>query len=318
SVYRIQSSTPTGFDDSQASGRVYMVDGGVEKKIRNYTAPQKGMQISPPTGNRTVLMEDLGDPTSLFYEQAPETDGHLYLYVCCRLQNQIVRARIDTLPTAVPLQPQVFQSGLNNPIEVTDGGDRVYVLEAGNGNWQVRWFMKQGSGTGAFPNDAAVPFINPTAISFVASYLSYGAVILFSDMGGNGVAPRIGVIRISDGKRFVVANSNAGIGPLQLPQQIAQGSMWDAVDVAVTKVYWSADPDHFDQHNYIASMPHQASEWTCDTTQNGNPWYFTFTRSERRNFPDGSEWLTDFAWGVQPIKWSPPIAVPVGQVANPS
>ncbi|CAN5294561.1 hypothetical protein BH09SUM1_BH09SUM1_09010 [soil metagenome] len=303
-------------DYTQANGRVYMVDGGAEKKIRNYTLPQKGMQITPATGNRSVLLDGLGDPTSLFYDQSPESDGNQYLYVACRNQNQILRVNISALPNSLPLSAQVFQSGLNNPTELADGGDRVYVMEALGPNSQVRWFMKQGGGSGVLPNDLAVPFINPTAIQFVGSLLAYGAVILYSDMGSNGQNQSIVAIRISDGKRFIICSSAVGVGPLQLPMQISQGVMWDELDDVVTKVYWSADPNHFDQNNYIASMPHHAGEWTCDTTQPGNPWYFSFTRFERKYMADGSEWLTDFGWGVQPIKWSPAIAVPVGQAPH--
>jgi hypothetical protein len=280
------------------NGALLYVDGGAQQKIRSNFVGSFGVPQRPPTGDRLFVAEGLGDPTSLFYDGAN-------VYLCCRLEGAIRRVPVTSPPTG-PIASNIFVSGLANPVSLADGGDRVFVLEAQGAASAIRWYMKDGSASGVVPPDPTLPYVAPLALQLVYAFVGAGPTFL--------VADRDAVLAVDNvtGKRRVVADASTGHGPWGTVAQLALGTLWDELS-ALLKIYWSTDPGHFPAEHFIASMPHHAAEWTCDTTQPGDPWYLSYTRYRREPKPDGTEWFRMFGWGVQEVVWNPAMPRPVGE-----
>jgi hypothetical protein len=299
-------------DISGQDGSVLLVDGGEQQKVRNNFAGQFGLWIREGSGDRRFLLQGLGDPTSLIFDTGFNAAGQRFLYVACRNQGQIVRTDIAQYPTVPLPAPTVFTSGLTNPTDLADGGDRVYVLESAGAQSRIKWFMKDGSQSGTVPDDPSIPYIAPSGLQFLYGFLQSGTTLLVPDAGTANGDGRLLAVNATTGAKQLVASPSKGHGPFGIPVQVNLGNMYDELP-SIVKVYWSADPKQFTADRYFTSIPHHAAEWTCDTTQPNHPWYFSYTQFHRELPPDRTEWLKFFGWGVQEIVWTPDIAVPVGQ-----
>lgn len=291
-------------------GSVIIIHGGDQQKVRSNFAGQFGLWINEGSGDRQTILQNLGDPTSLTFDQG--TGGTRNLYVCCRNQGQIVKVNIPTYPGPGVLVPSVFASGLSNPTEIADGGDTIYCLESNGASSVIKFFKKDGSGSGTIPADPAIPYIAPNALQYLYGFLGSGPVLFVADAANGGAGKKLLAVDIATGKKTLIASDVKGHGAMGLPVQLNLGNLWDELEVFV-KVYWSTQPANFDYPTYITSMDHHAAEWICDTTQPSNPWYYAFTDFRRENFPDKTEWIRFYGWGVQSLSWTPEIAVPVGQ-----